>query len=217
MIVIIPALCCAILGHGLPDGSYDRGIQVLVFPGTIEVNYELTANDATLRKWTVAHGRTEIEQLQPLIANGLQIEIDGVPQRLIPRVVRREKRHHAKAIFTYELPYVPGGTCGKFVLRDNNFRTSDGSLRLAIVGRDGARVMRSDAAINLRRASPCTLQTLSAAERAKATCLTATLTVSSPPTHRHIGYEVPTLAVVVLSFLLAFRGRWRQRVVAFFV
>jgi len=201
-------LCCAILGHELPDGRYDRGIQVLVSPDSIQVTYELTATDATLRR-EIAKNHYDVVRLQGVIARGLNVELNGVPKHLQAQAVHREKRHHAKVIFTYELPSDRRDTHADLVLRDNTFPGCDGCVRLAITGRDGVVVKHSNAASTLRRATPRTLNALSAVERTKVARLTAILTTESPTPipHRHVGYTVVLVGAIACALIVA--ARWR--------
>ena len=141
------------VGHDIPNQRVDRSIQVTIRPGRLEVDYEVSLSELTLTQdlralvgslpggdrasWQARYA----EVTAPLNAKGLLVTIDRSPVTLEGRGFDLAVEEHPRYTFHYTADI---GTRGHLSLRDQNFVSSEGMSRLAIVARDGAALLGED-------------------------------------------------------------------------
>jgi ABC-type nickel/cobalt efflux system permease component RcnA len=139
---VIPAGRAA--SHDIPNARVDRSIQVIVEPGRLLIEYDVSLSELTLtqelrslvgplpqtspRGWFEAYGR----ETGPLNAKGLLVSLDDRPVELGVGGFSLTVEQHPRYTFhiTATLPET-----GRLAVHDTNFATSEGTSRLAVRGR----------------------------------------------------------------------------------
>jgi ABC-type nickel/cobalt efflux system permease component RcnA len=139
--------------HDIPNQRVDRSIQVIVKPGRLAIEYEVSLTELTLtqdlraligtqpgadrEEWLALYGRVT----GPLNAKGFLLSVDGAPTTLSSEGYRLAVEEHPRYTFHLETK-IPAA--GRLVIRDTNFVSSQGTSRLAIRGADGVVLTGSD-------------------------------------------------------------------------
>ncbi len=139
--------------HDIPNQRVDRSIQVTVFPGRIEVDYEVSLSELTLTQdlralsgslpvgdrstWLALYAQVT----GPLDAKGLLVTVDGQPVSLDVQRYELVVEEHPRYTFHFAAS-VPAA--GRLTVRDQNYISSEGTSRLAVRGRGGATVAGDD-------------------------------------------------------------------------
>lgn len=181
-------------GHLLAPGTFDRGIQLTVSPDVLQVTYEVSADDATLEHWLAAHAG---ESLEVAIAERLHLVVDGERRHLTPQGMSLERRHHARATFTFIAPCTVERGGNAVHLRDHNFADEPSTVRMALAGRDGVDIAGSSLPVTLQRATRQSLARLSPEKRHAASSLSATLHAPPPA----VGATIPATVWVATAGL----------------
>ncbi len=142
-------------GHTVPDGVIFRAVQVVVRSSAIEVRYQLGLSDNMIRQELRALSAADVEiptdaaetiaryrdVITPLIPERIRVTIDGQPVAL--RVHRADivRQPHRQLELVYLIPYTPGATPAKFILRDDNFPAVPGYHFAAMRARGNATVL----------------------------------------------------------------------------
>lgn len=142
-------------GHTVPDGVIFRAVQVVVRSSAIEVRYQLGLSDNMIRQELRALSAADAEipadaaeviaryrdVITPLIPKRILVTIDGQPVAL--RVHRADivRQPHRQLELVYLIPFTPGSTPAKFILRDDNFPAVPGYHFAAMRARGDAAVL----------------------------------------------------------------------------
>ncbi len=148
--VFLLALTCHCLlastsveAHDIPNARVDRSIQVTLKPGRIDVAYEVSLSELTLtqelrgligtlpgadrQEWFAAYGR----QTGPLDAKGILVAVNRLPVALAVDRFDFAVEEHPRFTFRFSGAIPRSGTLS---LQDTNYRSSEGTSRLAIRG-----------------------------------------------------------------------------------
>ena len=133
-----------VAAHDIPNARVDRSIQVLVEPSLLKIHYEVSLSELTLtqelraligelpgadrRAWFAAYGK----ETGPLDAKGFLVEVDSQPVALKVEGFDLVVEEHPRFLFHFMGP-IP--TSGRLSVLDTNYRTSEGTSRLAVKGR----------------------------------------------------------------------------------
>jgi ABC-type nickel/cobalt efflux system permease component RcnA len=156
LVQLLLATGAAALGHPLGPRTFDRAIQVVVFPERLEVIYELGIGELTLATELLAlvepgrapadqRGAVELyrDQMAPILGRGLIVKVNQVEQPVALARTEYEIRDHARLTFVFRAP-LPGGAAELSILvQETNFSGERGYLRMALKGRLGVEVLRS--------------------------------------------------------------------------
>lgn len=127
--------------HDIPDARIDRAIQIVLRPGRLNLDYEVSLAELTLvRDYRRLFGslpaadRLELygdygRRIGPLDARGFLVHIDGQPIALSIVTQELSVEEHPRYVFHLagEIP-----SRGRLSLRDTNYVSSEGTSRLAV-------------------------------------------------------------------------------------
>ncbi|MBX6312315.1 MAG: ABC transporter permease [Isosphaeraceae bacterium] len=152
--LLIALLAIPVSAHDIPNARVDRSIQVLLHPGHLEVDYEVSLAELTLAQDLRAligplpgadrevlfdcYGR----ETGPLNAKGLLVSVDGAPISLKVRGFDLAVEEHPRYTFHFEAAALPPR--GRLKIQDTNYASSEGMSRLALRGAGGV-LIRGDA------------------------------------------------------------------------
>lgn len=148
---VLHGMCIPLRAHDIPNARVDRAIQVILRPGRLEVDYEVSLADLTLAqdlKSLIGRMPPEIgtrlelydryaRETGPLNARGFLVSVDGYPLDLICDGHDLVVEEHPR--FTYHLS-APLPERGKLAILDTNYAASEGTSRLALRSVDGVEV-----------------------------------------------------------------------------
>jgi ABC-type nickel/cobalt efflux system permease component RcnA len=139
--------------HDIPNQRVDRSIQVSVWPGRLQVDYEVSLTELTLTQdlraligglpgagraeWLARYGQV----VGPLNAKGILAAVDGRPLALAVKGYDLAVEEHPRYTFHFEAPIA---AAGRLSVHDTNYISSDGTSRLAVRGRAGAVITGDD-------------------------------------------------------------------------
>jgi ABC-type nickel/cobalt efflux system permease component RcnA len=139
--------------HDIPNQRVDRSIQIVVKPGRLELDYEVSLTELTLTQdlrtligslpgadraeWLSRYGQVT----GPLNAKGFLVSVDGVAMELSARGYDLVDEEHPRYTFHLQAT-IP--TQGRLSIRDTNFTSSEGTSRLAIRGQAGVLIEDPD-------------------------------------------------------------------------
>ncbi len=134
--------------HPLPDGVIMRGVQFVLQPDAVLVDYRVGFSDKTLRDRLAGYGTGESDKdkvedllptcreiLFPQIAQGLVVSVDGIKQVVEPVEAAIVERHHVRLQFTYRIDVSVTNDLRRIEIHDDNFRRAAGYHLMAIKGR----------------------------------------------------------------------------------
>ena len=142
-------LATELLGHPIPDGMIERGVQVTVYPSRVEIHYFLGASDNTFvnarpkRKTDrlADHGRSPFELYRDWavkeIGKHLRISLDGKAIAFGAPKGHFVRQHHARIELVFVAPIKLGGEWDKLRVTDSNYRDFPGVHRVGIRCRGG--------------------------------------------------------------------------------
>ena len=134
-----PSACA----HDIPNQRVDRSIQATLYPGRLQIDYEVGLTELTLTQdlralvgtrpgaersdWLALYGQVT----GPLNAKGFLVSVDGVPVIMTSSGYSLSLEEHPRYTFHLEaiVPFE-----GRLSIRDMNFVSSEGTSRLAIRG-----------------------------------------------------------------------------------
>ncbi len=162
IIAFIPVPSTRCWAHDIPNERVDRSIQVIVGPASLEIRYEVSLSELTLTRdlrrlvgrieggtlaeWFERYGR----ELEPLNARGFLVTWDGRELDVKAQGMSWVVEEHPLYTFTYrvDLPEEsddgPTAVSNALVVEDRNYRSSEGTSRLAIRARDGVDLVGND-------------------------------------------------------------------------
>ncbi len=141
MLLACAALGTSTLAHEIPDARIDRALQVVVLPGLLKLDYEVSLAELTavqdLRRLEGQLSGLDRNQLLErygevvgaLNARGIQVEVDGVEAPLGIQGFELTIQEHPRYLFHLQcgLP-----VRGRVEVRDQNYISSEGTSRLAV-------------------------------------------------------------------------------------
>ena len=181
--------------HVLPDGFIVRGIQVVLQPDHISIEYQLGMSDGTLKtelarlesekdEQDIESAGKTLEQYRaavlPVIGRGLVVEFDGQQQKVQAVDASLEHRHHVRLRLSYRVNVGASVDAASIVITDENFRDADGYHLMALKGRN-VTLTRSSAPLTVGRARWIPVSEMDADQKAAARTITATYHVASSP------------------------------------
>lgn len=129
--------------HDIPNARVDRSTQVIVLPGRLQIDYEVSLAELTLTQelrsligtlpgaerseWFAAYGR----ETGPLNAKGFLVSVDDAPITLAMTGFELQVEEHPRFLFHLSADLPPQG---RLSINDTNFASSEGTSRLAIRG-----------------------------------------------------------------------------------
>jgi ABC-type nickel/cobalt efflux system permease component RcnA len=151
--VFLLACCGPALGHDIPNQRVDRAIQIVLQPGSVAIDYEISLSELTLTQdlrgligqlpgadragWFTEYG----ELTGPLNAKGFLISVNGEPITLAFRGFQLSVEEHPRYHFQFDAK-IPDS--GSFVFSDMNFVASEGTSRLAVRAKPGVILKNND-------------------------------------------------------------------------
>ncbi len=145
--VVVYLLGAGILpAHDIPNERVDRSIGVVIEPGRLRVEYEVSLTELTLARDLKSLGETFDgadrdalfrrygEVTGPLNARGFVIELEGRPAELEVEGFAVFVEEHPRFVFELGMDLPEGG---RLSLRDGNYVSSEGTSRLALRGGGG--------------------------------------------------------------------------------
>lgn len=158
---ILNSVASVPLAHPLSDRTFDCAVQISVARRRIAVDYVLALNDLTLTTELLglvepgqaavspsAARRQYAQVVQPILARGLQIEVDGQPLELQPAGHRINLLDHVEYHFRFEAGFTGSDESVAITVADGNFPGERGFRRIAIDCLAG-RVAQSDVPVSL--------------------------------------------------------------------
>lgn len=132
--------------HDIPNARIERGTQVILAPGEVRVDYEVTLAELTLAQdlrhldgEAIVGDRAALFEryarvVGPLNARGFLVQVDGqdVDLRPVDFTIAVEDHPRFRFRFAAEIP-----ACGRLVLADTNYASSEGTTRLALAAEAG--------------------------------------------------------------------------------
>ncbi|CAN5701134.1 hypothetical protein BH23PLA1_BH23PLA1_05840 [soil metagenome] len=127
--------------HDIPDARVDRGIQILLGPGRLRIEYEVALSELTLAQdlrslegRSPAASRAELfdrygQVTAPLNAKGLLVSVDGDPIALGISGFDLSVEEHPLYRFGFEVDLPESG---RLEIQDTNYISSEGTSRLAL-------------------------------------------------------------------------------------
>ena len=136
--------------HDIPNARIDRSTQIILTPGRLRVDYEVSLAELTLAQdlrqlddEPFVGDRADLWQryarvVGPLNARGFLVDVDGQEVNLTPVNFTINAEDHLRITFQLEAT-IP--SVGKLHLRDTNYATAEGSARLGLRSDRGVEVV----------------------------------------------------------------------------
>ena len=148
---LVPPL--STFAHDIPNARIDRSIQATLLPGRLAIDYEVSLSELTLthdlrmlievppgtdrRDWFQLYG----QETGPLNARGLLVTVDGRAIDLSFQGFDLAVEDHPRFLFHFKAKTPERG---RLTIQDTNDLASEGTSRLAIVGREGVAIRGDD-------------------------------------------------------------------------
>lgn len=189
-------------GHDIPNAQVDRATQVVVTPGRLQIDYEVSLGELTLTQelrslvgrlpgagrddWLASYGK----ETGPLNAKGFFVTIDGEERSLRSVGFDLLVEGHPRYTFHFETELPPSG---RLTVQDTNFVSSEGTSRLALRG-EGVQLIGSLLPTKVGSIVPRPVWQLTDPEERDTRFASARFEPSAPP---NPGSTLPTPSVVV--------------------
>ncbi len=159
--------------HDIPNERVDRSTQLVIEPGRLRIDYEVSLSELTLAQdlrsligsLPDADRTTLFErygsETGPLNARGFLITVDGAEQDVQFERVDVVVEEHPRFTFHLLIPLPPSG---RLTVQDTNYTSSQGTSRLAARAGAGAEIAGYEGPIDVEQTPPVPVWQLSDAE-----------------------------------------------------